>query len=37
MSAVSFENVSIVFGNKPEKALPLMDEGLERGEIQQRT
>ncbi|MGI9390344.1 MAG: choline ABC transporter ATP-binding protein, partial [Boseongicola sp.] len=26
-----------VFGNKPEKALPLMDEGLERGEIQQRT
>lgn len=37
MSAVSFENVSIVFGGNPEKALPLMDEGLERTEIQQKT
>ena len=37
MSAVSFENVSIVFGDNPETALPLMDEGLERGEIQQKT
>ena len=37
MSAVSFDNVSIVFGAKPDTALPLMDEGLERGEIQQRT
>ncbi|MEP5201445.1 MAG: choline ABC transporter ATP-binding protein [Paracoccaceae bacterium] len=37
MSAVSFENVSIVFGENPEAALPLMDQGLERGEIQQKT
>ncbi len=37
MSAVSFDNVSIVFGASPDKALPLMDEGLERAEIQQRT
>ena len=37
MSAVSFENVSIVFGDSPETALPLMDQGLERGEIQQKT
>lgn len=37
MSAVSFENVSIVFGDVPENALPLMDQGLERAEIQQQT
>ena len=37
MSAVSFENVSIVFGDDPNAALPLMDQGLERGEIQQKT
>ena len=37
MSAVSFENVSIVFGDTPEVALPLMDDGLERGDIQQKT
>jgi glycine betaine/proline transport system ATP-binding protein len=37
MSAVSFENVSIVFGDNPAAALPLMDQGLERGEIQQET
>ncbi len=37
MSAVTFDNVSIVFGDNPEVALPLMDEGLERGEIQTRT
>lgn len=37
MSAVSFENVSIVFGDNPDAALPLMDQGLERGEIQQKT
>ena len=37
MSAVSFDNVSIVFGDSPETALPLMDQGLERGEIQQQT
>ncbi|MBT8413849.1 MAG: ATP-binding cassette domain-containing protein, partial [Boseongicola sp.] len=36
-AAVTFENVSIVFGGDPDKALPLMDEGLERGEIQSRT
>jgi len=37
MSAVTFDNVSIVFGNRPAKALPLMDEGLERPEIHERT
>ncbi|MBT8418301.1 MAG: choline ABC transporter ATP-binding protein [Silicimonas sp.] len=37
MSAVTFDNVSIVFGERPDEALPLMDGGLERGEIQQRT
>jgi glycine betaine/proline transport system ATP-binding protein len=37
MSAVTFDNVSIVFGGDPQAALPLMDEGLERAEIQQRT
>ena len=36
-AAVTFDNVSIVFGNSPQAALPLMDEGLERGEIQTRT
>lgn len=35
--AVEFDNVSIVFGEKPETALPLMDEGQERAEIQQAT
>ncbi len=35
--AVVFDRVSIVFGPEPEKALPLMDQGLERGEIQRRT
>ena len=35
--AVIFENVSIVFGNSPQTALPLMDEGKERSEIQQAT
>ncbi|RKT32644.1 glycine betaine/proline transport system ATP-binding protein [Roseovarius halotolerans] len=37
MSAVEFDNVSIVFGDAPKQALPLMDEGLERAEIQSRT
>ena len=37
MSAVIFDNVSIVFGEHPEKALPLMDQGLERPEIQEKT
>ena len=35
--AVRFDKVSIVFGDRPERALPLMDEGLSRGEIQSRT
>ncbi|AKS46780.1 glycine betaine/proline transport system ATP-binding protein [Octadecabacter temperatus] len=37
MKAVEFKDVSIVFGDKPESALPLMDEGGERAEIQQAT
>ena len=37
MSAVSFENVSIVFGDKPDEALPLMDQGLERADVQSET
>ena len=37
MSAVTFDNVSIVFGGNADLALPLMDEGLERTEIQTRT
>jgi len=36
-TAVIFDNVSIVFGDHPEKALPLMDAGQERPEIQQAT
>ncbi len=36
-AAVSFESVSIVFGDQPEVALPLMDKGLSRPEIQQQT
>ena len=35
--AVRFKDVSIVFGEKPQTALPLMDEGLSREEIQDRT
>ncbi len=35
--AVEFDKVSIVFGDQPEKALPLMDQGQERGPIQQET
>jgi glycine betaine/proline transport system ATP-binding protein len=37
MNAVEFDKVSIVFGGAPGKALPLMDEGLSREEIQSRT
>jgi len=37
MSAVIFDNVSIVFGDRPETALPLMDAGKERPEIQSET
>lgn len=36
-TAVEFDNVSIVFGDAPQKALPLMDEGLSRAEIQEAT
>ncbi len=32
--AVSFDNVNIVFGNDPDAALPLMDEGKSREDIQ---
>ncbi len=36
-NAVEFDNVSIVFGDKPQVALPLMDDMKERGEIQRET
>ena len=36
-TAVRIDNVSIVFGDKPKTALPLMDKGMERGEIQAST
>ncbi len=36
-NAVEFDNVSIVFGDHPEQALPLMDAGGERGDIQAET
>ncbi|TMV04200.1 choline ABC transporter ATP-binding protein [Ruegeria sediminis] len=35
--SVIFDNVSIVFGDKPATALPMMDDGRERGEIQAST
>jgi glycine betaine/proline transport system ATP-binding protein len=35
--AVEFDRVSIVFGDTPDRALPLMDRGLSRGEIQTQT
>jgi len=37
MTAVEFDRVSIVFGDNPQAALPLMDQGLSRSEIQART
>lgn len=37
MSAVTFDNVSIVFGGSPETALPLMDKGLDRAAVQEKT
>lgn len=37
MNAVEFDKVSIVFGDKPASALPLMDAGKERAEIQKAT
>ena len=36
-TAVNIDNVSIVFGDAPKTALPLMDDGLDRAEIQERT
>ncbi|SFG96138.1 glycine betaine/proline transport system ATP-binding protein [Palleronia marisminoris] len=36
-TAVKIDNVCIVFGEKPQQALPLMDKGMQRGEIQQQT
>ncbi|AXI47162.1 choline ABC transporter ATP-binding protein [Sulfitobacter sp. SK012] len=36
-NAVEFDNVSIVFGDKPNVALPLMDAGQDRPEIQKAT
>ncbi|SNT71848.1 choline ABC transporter ATP-binding protein [Paracoccus seriniphilus] len=36
-NAVEFDNVSIVFGDAPDIALPLMDQGLERGQIKDET
>ena len=35
--AVEFDGVCIVFGNRPGDALPLMDQGMSRGEIKSRT
>ncbi|SNY91357.1 glycine betaine/proline transport system ATP-binding protein [Cohaesibacter sp. ES.047] len=35
--AIKFEQVSIVFGDKPETALPLMDQNLDRNAIQDQT
>ena len=35
--AVEFDRVSIVFGDNPGRALPLMDQGLSRGEVQAQT
>ena len=34
MNAVEFDRVSIVFGDHPDRALPLMDQGQSRAEIQ---
>jgi glycine betaine/proline transport system ATP-binding protein len=36
-AAVEFDKVSIVFGDKPLSALPLMDQGKTRAEVQQAT
>ncbi len=37
MNAVEFDKVSIVFGDHPDRALPLMDKGQTRSEIQAST
>lgn len=36
-TAVEFDRVSIVFGDNPNRALPLMDAGKTRGQVQQAT
>ena len=36
-AAVEFDRVSIVFGDRADKALPLMDQGMSRSDIQTRT
>ncbi len=36
-NAVEFDRVSIVFGDNPDRALPLMDKGLSRAEVQDKT
>ncbi|MEM9779667.1 MAG: choline ABC transporter ATP-binding protein, partial [Pseudomonadota bacterium] len=36
-AAVEFDNVSIVFGRRPDDALPLMDKGQTRAEVQEAT
>ena len=35
--AVEFDKVNIVFGDHPDRALPMMDEGMSRAEIQKAT
>jgi glycine betaine/proline transport system ATP-binding protein len=37
MNAVEFDKVSIVFGDNPDRALPMMDRGMSRSEIQAET
>ena len=37
MSAVTFDNVSIVFGDDPKSALPAMDAGKDRATVQEET
>ncbi len=37
LPAVEFDSVSIVFGDNPDRALPLMDQGQTRTEVQQAT
>ena len=37
MTAVEFDRVSIVFGDNPQAALPLMDQGKSRAEVQAAT
>jgi glycine betaine/proline transport system ATP-binding protein len=36
-AAVEFDRVSIVFGDQPDRALPLMDQGQDRSEVQKAT